>query len=175
MTIGERIRYFRKDVQSMTQEEFAKKIKISRSNMANIEKGNVGATDRVVSDICNSFSVSEEWLRTDAGEMLQETKETLFSSFAAHYDLSANEQALARYLLDLSSGERQAVLKHILSMADAIRGSQQQVVPPVHPSERDSGKVDPIEQEVADYRKELKAEKKGIRSPASDAGNEKRA
>ena len=174
MTIGERIRYFRKDVQGMTQDEFAKKINVSRSNLGNIEIGRISVTDRVVSDICNSFSVSEEWLRTGSGEMLQETEETLFSSFAAHYDLSANEQALARYLLDLSSDERQAVLKHILAMADAIRGSQQ-AAPPVRPSEPDPGKVDPIEQELSDYRKELEAEKKGIRSPASDAGNEKRA
>ena len=174
MEIGERIRHFRKDTQGMTQEEFARKINVSRANIASIEKGRISVTDRVISDICNSFSVSEEWLRTGSGEMLQETEETLFSSFAAHYDLSANEQALARYLLDLSSEERQAVLKHILAMADAIRGSQQ-AAPPARPSEPDPGKVDPIEQELSDYRKELEAEKKGIRSPASGTGNEKRA
>lgn len=174
MTIGERIRYFRKDVQGMTQDEFAKKINVSRSNLGNIEIGRISVTDRVVSDICNSFSVSEEWLRTGSGEMLQETEETLFSSFAAHYDLSANEQALARYLLDLSSEERQAVLKHILAIADAIRGSQQ-AAPPARPSEPDPGKVDPIEQELSDYRKELEAEKKGAISSASAGGKEKGA
>ena len=174
MEIGERIRHFRKDTQGMTQEEFARKINVSRANIASIEKGRISVTDRVISDICNSFSVSEEWLRTGSGEMLQETEETLFSSFAAHYDLSANEQALARYLLDLSSEERQAVLKHILAMADAIRGIQQ-AAPPTRPSELDPGKVDPIEQELSDYRKELEAEKKGATSSVSAGGKEKGA
>ena len=150
MEIGERIRHFRKDIQGMTQEEFASKINVSRANIASIEKGRISVTDRVISDICNSFSVSEEWLRTGTGEILQETEETLFSSFASHYDLSANEQALAHYLLGLSSAERQSVLKHILGMADAIRGNQ---APPVEAA-------DPIEQELADYRQELEAEKK---------------
>ena len=121
MTIGERIRYFRKDVLKMTQEEFAKKINVSRANIASIEKERISVTDRVVSDICNAFSLSETWLRTGEGEMYQETETTLFAAFAKRYGLTEEEQAVARYLLELSGEERQAVLQHVLGIADTIR------------------------------------------------------
>ena len=36
---------------------------VSGSNIRNIETGRINLTDRVVSDICNVFSVNENWLR----------------------------------------------------------------------------------------------------------------
>lgn len=123
MEIGERIRYFRKDVQHMTQVDFAQKINVTRANIASIETGRISVTDRVISDICTTFSVSEEWLRTGTGDMMKETDETLFTSFARRYDLSQEEQAVARYLLSLSSAERQHILHYVLKVADAVRGN----------------------------------------------------
>ena len=120
MTTGERIRHFRKILLKLTQEEFAKKINISRSNLANIEKGAVSVTDRVVSDICNAFSVSEEWLRNGTGEIHQDTETTLFSAFAKQYDLSEAEQNVAKYLLAIPSTERQKLMEHIVGLATAI-------------------------------------------------------
>lgn len=64
MTIGERIRYLRKEcLKIKSSEEFGKKICISGSNVGNIETGRVNATDRVISDICTVFDVNEDWLR----------------------------------------------------------------------------------------------------------------
>ena len=125
MTTGERIRHFRKILLKLTQEEFAKKINISRSNLANIEKGAVSVTDRVVSDICNAFSVSEEWLRNGTGEIHQDTETTLFSAFAKQYDLSEAEQNVAKYLLAIPSAERQKLMEHIVGLAGAITNTQE--------------------------------------------------
>ena len=125
MTTGERIRHFRKILLKLTQEEFAKKINISRSNLANIEKGAVSVTDRVVSDICNAFSVSEEWLRNGTGEVHQDTETTLFSAFAKQYDLSEAEQNVAKYLLAIPSAERQKLMEHIVGLAGAITTAQE--------------------------------------------------
>lgn len=125
MTTGERIRYFRKILLKLTQEEFAKKINISRSNLANIEKGAVSVTDRVVSDICNAFSVSDEWLRNGTGEIHQDTETTLFSAFAKQYDLSEAEQNVAKYLLAIPSTERQKLMEHIVGLAGAITNAQE--------------------------------------------------
>ena len=47
MEIWERIRYFRKDVLNMTQADFANKVKISRSNLGNVETGRISVTDRL--------------------------------------------------------------------------------------------------------------------------------
>ena len=121
MTIGERIRHFRKQILKMTQEDFARKINISRSNLGNIEVGTIGLTDRVATDICNAFSVSEVWLRSGEGEIYRESESTLFSAFVRQYDLSEKEQQAARYLLSLSSEDRQQILRVVEGLARAMQ------------------------------------------------------
>lgn len=120
MTSGERIRYFRKEISHMTQVEFAEKLNISRANVANIEKGRISLTERMLSAICNAFSLSEEWILTGKGEMHQETETTLFNAFAKQYNLTPAEQRVARYLLQLTSEERQQLIKHIIGLAKAV-------------------------------------------------------
>lgn len=163
MTIGERIRYFRKDVKKLTQEEFSKRINVGRANVASIEKNRVAVTDRVVCDICNAFSLSENWLRTGQGEMYEETETTLFAAFAKQYDLSEAEQKAARYLLQLSSQERQQILHHVVGLAEAITSDDQ------------TGSSTDIDAELEAYRQELEAAAKGGTSSASDTTSAKRA
>ena len=121
MTTGERIRHFRKQILKMTQEDFARKINISRSNLGNIEVGTIGLTDRVATDICNAFSVSEVWLRSGEGEIYRESESTLFSAFVRQYDLSEKELQAARYLLSLSSEDRQQILRVVEGLARAMQ------------------------------------------------------
>ena len=68
MNIYERVKYLRKNILNITQDDFSKKIKISRSNLGSIETGRVNITDRVISDICNEFSVNESWLRNGGSD-----------------------------------------------------------------------------------------------------------
>lgn len=159
MTIGERIRYFRKEVQNLTQEEFSRRINVGRANVASIEKNRIAVTDRVISDICNAFSLSEHWLRTGEGEMYEETETTLFSAFAKQYDLSDAEQKAAKYLLQLSSDERQQILRHIVGLSEAITSADQKI------------DVADIDTELEAYKKELLAEAKA--QSASATGDEK--
>lgn len=67
MEIKDRIRYLRKDILNLTQQEFSDALKISRSNEGNIEIGRIAVTDRVVSDICEEYNINENWLRTGEG------------------------------------------------------------------------------------------------------------
>lgn len=159
MTIGERIRYFRKEVQNLTQEEFSRRINVGRANVASIEKNRIAVTDRVISDICNAFSLSEHWLRTGEGEMYEETETTLFSAFAKQYDLSDAEQKAAKYLLQLSSDERQQILRHIVGLSEAITSADQKI---------DAADIDT---ELEAYKKELLAEAKA--QSVSATGDEK--
>ena len=82
MTINERIKHLRKNILHLTQEEFAPAIKIGRSNLGNIEVGKTRVTDRVISDICEKYNVSEEWLRTGEGEIfIQRTRNQIITDF----------------------------------------------------------------------------------------------
>lgn len=70
----ERIKAVRKAA-GLTQQDFADKIGISRNNIATYEIGKSNPGDAVISLICRTFNVREEWLRTGEGEMFaaQET------------------------------------------------------------------------------------------------------
>lgn len=71
LEVYERIKYLRKNELKCTQEAFAKKIKISRSNLGSIETGRINVTDRVIYDICSVYGVNDLWLRTGQGEIME--------------------------------------------------------------------------------------------------------
>ena len=67
MTIGERLNFLREEKLNVSQEEFGKKIGVSRFSISNYESGKRNLTDRVISDICREFDVNEVWLRNGDG------------------------------------------------------------------------------------------------------------
>lgn len=54
---------------NLTQQEFADRIGVTRSNIAGYETGKRSPSDAAVSLICKEFGVNEVWLRTGEGEM----------------------------------------------------------------------------------------------------------
>lgn len=66
-----RVKELRKAL-NLTQQDFAKSIGISRSNVAGIESGAVNLTDRNIAQICSKHKANEEWIRTGTGEMFLE-------------------------------------------------------------------------------------------------------
>ena len=72
--MNERIKKLRKELK-LTQQEFADELKISRGNIGSYEVGKGSPSDAVVSLICKTFNVNEEWLRSGAGDMFLELPE----------------------------------------------------------------------------------------------------
>lgn len=58
-----RLKQLRKYILKLSQEEFAKRLDISRANMSSIEIGRVALTERNIKTICEKFNVNEDWLR----------------------------------------------------------------------------------------------------------------
>lgn len=52
---------------SLSQEDFGRRLGVTKSTISNIENGRFNATDTMIKLICSEFSVNEEWLRTGAG------------------------------------------------------------------------------------------------------------
>lgn len=103
MIVNDRIKYLRKEVLHITQDEFASKIQISRSNLGSIEIGRVNVTERVISDICKNFSVNEEWLRTGSGKIKVElSKEEYIADFISRILKSKDDSFKKRYISMLS-------------------------------------------------------------------------
>lgn len=66
--MNERVKTIRKTL-NMTQDQFSKKINLSRNYIALIESGDRVPSDRTISDICREYNINEKWLRTGEGDM----------------------------------------------------------------------------------------------------------
>lgn len=68
--MNERMKKLRKYL-SLTQQEFADRLKISRSAVASYETRSIKPMDVVIYLICNEFNVNEDWLREGKGGHVQ--------------------------------------------------------------------------------------------------------
>lgn len=104
MTIGERLKFLRKEELNKTQQEFADRLNLSRSNLGNIETGRVEITERTIADICREFDVNELWLRTGEGEMFKKrTRDQEISDFIGNVLSKENDTFKKRLISVLSS------------------------------------------------------------------------
>lgn len=70
MELFERIKCLRNELE-LKQDDFGKKLNLTKFAISNYENGRTGVPDRVISDICREFDVNETWLRTGEGEMFE--------------------------------------------------------------------------------------------------------
>lgn len=68
----ERIRMVRKNA-GLTQAEFGERIGVKANTITSYETGLRVPSDAVIVSICREFDVSESWLRTGEGEMMEKT------------------------------------------------------------------------------------------------------
>ncbi len=87
----ERIRQLRKKVLNMTLEEFSTKINISRSNLGNIETGRIGLTERVLSDICRTFHVRQNWITSGIEPIFEDNVNPLDTEISKLYSSLTDE------------------------------------------------------------------------------------
>lgn len=66
----ERVKAVRKNLK-MTQQAFADELHVARNYITLIETGSSPVTDKFLYNVCSTFHVNEEWLRTGEGEMFK--------------------------------------------------------------------------------------------------------
>lgn len=54
----------------LTQEEFGKRLGISRNYVWMLERGEREPSQRTFKDICDKFNINDDWLRSGEGEMV---------------------------------------------------------------------------------------------------------
>lgn len=87
----------------MTQEEFSKRIGLSRNFIAQVEIGTKTPSERTISDICREFEVNEEWLRTGNGEMIiQKSKDEQIAEMLADIQTGGEDTFKHRLVSALS-------------------------------------------------------------------------
>ena len=68
-TIGERIKFLRKQTLNNTQKDFGLRIGLKPNSVSDIENGKNNVTEQTLKVICREFNINEEWLRTGKGDM----------------------------------------------------------------------------------------------------------
>ena len=69
--MNERFKELR-SILSITQQDFAEKLGLSRNFVAQIEMGTKVPSDRTVRDVCHVFKVNYTWLVHGSGEMFED-------------------------------------------------------------------------------------------------------
>lgn len=125
MSIGDRVLQIRKE-NKMTQDDFAKKIKLSKNFVWMLEKGERVPSDRTISDICREFSISEEWLKTGNGDMyiipIEEDAliiSELIEKDSPVYDLV---KSIIKIYKDLDAKSQEVLEKFCVDLADELSG-----------------------------------------------------
>lgn len=136
----------------MSQEEFGKKIGLTRFTISNLESGKRNITERVIADICREYRVNESWLRTGEGEMFREDDASILSELIRKYDLDDLDRRIVESYLELPPAHRAVFKRFIAGLAV---------------------EADPIQMELDAYRIELEAENEEATSSASEESAEK--
>lgn len=113
--MNERIKKLRKDLK-LTQQEFADALNIKRGAVANYEIGRNAPIDAVVSLICKTFNVNEEWLRSGAGDMFLELPE------------EDEEAAYVSELLEDSDNDLYKLIKEIMHTHHDLTPKSKEVI-----------------------------------------------
>ncbi|GMQ56752.1 hypothetical protein AN1V17_11460 [Vallitalea sediminicola] len=108
----ERLKQLRKELE-LNQENFGKKVSLSRTAVANMEIGHRTVTNRTIQLICSTFNVNEEWLRTGNGEMFNITEDLIELFGYMLNDMTEIEKDFMIKYLKLPSQERQMVVKYL--------------------------------------------------------------
>lgn len=114
-----RIKNLRKEL-SLTQQEFADKIGISRGNIGAYEVGKNVPSDAVISLICREFNVREEWLRTGEGEMFKPKPSDILDQLAYKYKLFNFDYVMIEKFLAMPPDLRRAIYDHFHDVDAAL-------------------------------------------------------
>ena len=102
-TIGDRIKSVRIS-ENLSQEEFGKRLNLSRSIISCYEKGLREITERSIKDIVREFNIDENWIYTGEGDMyrkMTEDEEFAYMVGALLVDDEEDKRKFIRLMLDL--------------------------------------------------------------------------
>ena len=127
--MNNRIKELRKSL-NLTQQEFADRIGIKRTTIANYETYRNEPVDSVVSLICREFNVNEKWLRYGEGEMLAQPIDEIAAAVEnlLEYDPEAERDPVIDVIIEIVktysslNDESKAVVRSLIkAMAMAIK------------------------------------------------------
>ena len=114
--MNERIKEIR-EVLKLSQEEFGKRIGITRAAISNIEKGIRNPSEQTIKIICKEYKINQNWLKSGIGEMFSNDQDIFLDDLTELNSLGERIKKL-RIVLSLSQrefGERIGISKTSVS------------------------------------------------------------
>lgn len=113
--MNERLKQLRTKL-GLNQEDFGKKIGVTRSAICNYENGSRTLQEQTIKSICREFNVDYLWFTTgEGGEEVKFTDlpKTILDELAMQYELTEDEKSLVQDFLSLTKNERSTLLKFL--------------------------------------------------------------
>lgn len=124
--MGTRVKAIRKAL-GLTQQEFADRLGIQRSTIAQYEIGRNEPAAAVISLICREYGVDEVWLRTGVGEMFRpRTREDDIAAFFGQVlggRCTDFQRRMVSVLSRLSAAEWELLEQKIKELAEDEKGA----------------------------------------------------
>lgn len=118
--MNDRMKELRKAL-GLTQQEFADKLNMPRTNIGGYEIGARSPSNAVISLICREFNVNEGWLRTGEGAMfLDRTRDEQIASFIGNLQSVEDDtfkKRLISMLSEMTEDEWELLEKMVLRLA----------------------------------------------------------
>lgn len=148
MTINQRIKKLRKSL-GMNQGEFGQKIGMGQAGISKIEQDGNTVIDQNIRLICQTFHVSEKWLRTGAGPMESDDVSTMLARLEEEMDLTDLEMRLLQTYFSFPAEERQTFLAMAQKFAARLAAEKS---PEERDRQREQATLDAVRQEFRDKR-----------------------
>ncbi|WP_286821330.1 helix-turn-helix domain-containing protein [Mitsuokella sp. UBA4253] len=148
MTINQRIKKLRKSL-GMNQGEFGQKIGMGQAGISKIEQDGNTVIDQNIRLICQTFHVSEKWLRTGAGPMESDDVSTMLARLQEEMDLTDLEMRLLQTYFSFPAEERQTFLAMAQKFAARLAAEKS---PEERDRQREQATLDAVRQEFRDKR-----------------------
>ena len=85
INLGERLKLLRTTL-DLTQEDFARKIRVSKGYVTSLEKSVRELNPRLIKLISDTFGASEQWFKTGKGKMFTDRKDVSLEEVIALYN-----------------------------------------------------------------------------------------
>ena len=122
--INDRIRALRESL-SISQEEFGKRLGVSRSVIKNIDYKKTVPKDLFIDLLCKTFSVNKEWLISGSGDMFISSADNILNQLSKEYKLDPTDEAIIKTYLSFGGDERKIIKRYITETAERIVSSDE--------------------------------------------------
>lgn len=123
-TINGRFRQLRENL-NLSQEEFARRINRTRSEIKNIEYEKTSPKEEIILSVCAAFGVNDDWLRNGDGNMFRPVnRDTQIASFMGDVMRGEDDdfrRRLIAVLAKLDASEWELLEKMALKLADECK------------------------------------------------------